>query len=57
MCAEAVPWRCHRSLVADALYVRGFHATHLVGASGKRPHTLTAFAVVCGTSIRYPRAK
>jgi len=56
MCAEAVPWRCHRSLIADALYVRGVNATHLVGKNGRRVHTLTKFAVVRGKTITYPKA-
>lgn len=53
MCAEAVPWRCHRSLIADALLVRGIPVTHLVGGR-RRPHALTRFAVVDGTRITYP---
>lgn len=54
MCAEAVPWRCHRSLVADALLVRGIEVTHIMNRSSGRDHTLTSFAQVSGTSITYP---
>jgi uncharacterized protein (DUF488 family) len=54
MCAEAVPWRCHRSLVADALLVRGVEALDIVGPQPPRPHRLTPFAQVDGTRITYP---
>jgi uncharacterized protein (DUF488 family) len=54
MCAEAVPWRCHRSLVADALTVRGIEVHEIVGASGPKPHKLTPFARVRGQKITYP---
>lgn len=54
MCAEAVPWRCHRSLVADALTVRGIRVLEIVGSSPPREHTLTPFARVRGTHITYP---
>ncbi len=54
MCAEAVPWRCHRSLVADALTVRGIRVEHIIGGGERRPHTLTPFAVVRGSVITYP---
>jgi len=54
MCAEAVPWRCHRSLVADALNVRGVPAVEILSASSHRLHKLTPFARVDGTSITYP---
>lgn len=54
MCAEAVPWRCHRSLVADALLVRGVPVIEILGESNHRSHALTAFAHVGGTSITYP---
>lgn len=56
MCAETVYWRCHRSLVADALLARGIPSVHLM-AEGKRvPHTLTRFARVEGTRVLYPAA-
>ena len=54
MCAEAVPWRCHRSLIADALSVRGVEVRHLVSGSAPRPHALTPFAHVDGLRLRYP---
>jgi uncharacterized protein (DUF488 family) len=58
MCAEAVPWRCHRSLVADALTVRGISVEDIFydsrGASHRKPHALTSFARVDGTRVWYP---
>jgi uncharacterized protein (DUF488 family) len=54
MCAEAVPWRCHRSLVADALSVRGIPVVEILSESSYRTHMLTAFAQVEGTQITYP---
>jgi uncharacterized protein (DUF488 family) len=54
MCAEAVPWRCHRSLVGDALVVRGINVIDIMSATSNRPHTLTAWAHVDGTTITYP---
>ena len=54
MCAEAVPWRCHRSLVADALCVRGIPVTDIFSETSCRPHKLTPFAHVEGTQITYP---
>ena len=56
MCAEAVPWRCHRSLIADALVARGIDALEIASDSRVRPHTLTPFARVRGTEITYPAA-
>lgn len=55
MCAEAVPWRCHRSLVGDALLVRGIHVSEIIGKGSVRDHTLTPFAVVNGTKVTYPK--
>lgn len=54
MCAEAVPWRCHRSLIADALVVRGIRVEHIVSLSGTLPHKLTPFALVKELQIIYP---
>jgi uncharacterized protein (DUF488 family) len=54
MCAEAVPWRCHRSLIADALVVHGIRAEEIIGATRLQAHTLTPFASVDGTVITYP---
>ena len=57
MCAEAVPWRCHRSLIADALSVRGIPVEHIVGKGRTQPHALTPWAAVKGTAIEYPLAR
>jgi uncharacterized protein (DUF488 family) len=54
MCAEAVPWRCHRSLVADALVVRGIRVLEIVSAAVPKAHALTPFAQVRGTQVTYP---
>ncbi|MBV8578901.1 MAG: DUF488 domain-containing protein, partial [Acetobacteraceae bacterium] len=54
MCAEAVPWRCHRSLVADALSVRGVPVIDILSESSYRIHQLTPFAYVKGVRITYP---
>jgi uncharacterized protein (DUF488 family) len=54
MCAEAVPWRCHRSLIADALVVRGVAVEHIFGASRTQRHVLRSWASVQGTRIIYP---
>ena len=54
MCAEAVPWRCHRSLVADALNARGIPAVEILSADSHRLHQLTSFAKVRGTTVTYP---
>ncbi|MEO8626489.1 MAG: DUF488 domain-containing protein [Betaproteobacteria bacterium] len=54
MCAEAVPWRCHRSMIGDALLVRGVRVEDIIGPKGRKPHVLTAFAHVDGVQITYP---
>jgi uncharacterized protein (DUF488 family) len=54
MCAEAVPWRCHRSLIADALVARGGSAAHITSASRCSPHRLTSFACVEDSRVTYP---
>lgn len=54
MCAEAVPWRCHRSMVGDALLVRGVEVEDILGPNQRRRHGLTPFAHVEGTHITYP---
>lgn len=53
MCAEAVPWRCHRSLIGDALLARGFAVEDILSASSHRPHKLTSFAKIRGDKITY----
>jgi uncharacterized protein (DUF488 family) len=54
MCAEAVPWRCHRSLIADALLVRGVRVEEISSLTRTQPHKLTPFAHVFGTEVTYP---
>lgn len=54
MCAEAVPWRCHRSLIADALLVRGVETSDIQSLTHTMPHLLTSFAHVDGLRITYP---
>ena len=54
MCAEAVPWRCHRSLVADALTARGVPVEDILSLARRLPHKLTPFAKVEGTRVWYP---
>jgi uncharacterized protein (DUF488 family) len=54
MCAEAVPWRCHRSLVADALMARGDEAREIVSETKATTHHLTPFARVEGDRVTYP---
>jgi uncharacterized protein (DUF488 family) len=54
MCAEAVPWRCHRSLIADALLIRGIRTEDIMSPTRRQVHTLTPFAKVRGATITYP---
>lgn len=54
MCAEAVPWRCHRSLIADALLVRGIAVEHILSGKRRQKHSLTPFARVERKRITYP---
>ncbi len=54
MCAEAVPWRCHRSLISDALTARGYRVEHIMSANKAGQHTMTSFARVEGASVSYP---
>ncbi|AIX99665.1 hypothetical protein ART_0067 [Arthrobacter sp. PAMC 25486] len=54
MCAEAVPWRCHRSLIGDALLVREIAVMDIMGKSSVKPHALTRFARTKGTRLWYP---
>ena len=55
MCAEGNPFRCHRSLVADALEARGVKVVHISGPGEGRPHRMTSFARVAGTQVTYPK--
>ena len=57
MCAEAVPWRCHRSLIADALVVYDVATCEIVSPKRLQAHTLTPFARVSGQEIGYPPAE
>jgi len=57
MCAEAVHWRCHRSLLADALVVRGVPVEHVHSRAGSQPHALTPFAELKGTRVTYPASQ
>jgi uncharacterized protein (DUF488 family) len=54
MCAEAVPWRCHRSLIADALTARGYNVRDIMTATRATQHVLTQMARVCGQHVTYP---
>lgn len=54
MCAEALPWRCHRSLISDALTVRGYQVEHITATGRPHPHRITRFARVEGFNITYP---
>jgi uncharacterized protein (DUF488 family) len=54
MCAEAVPWRCHRSLVADALTARGIPVEHIMSVKSRKPHSYTPYARVEGFRVTYP---
>jgi uncharacterized protein (DUF488 family) len=56
MCAEALPWRCHRSLIADALLIRGIETREITSRVRTRPHSLTPWARVTGTRVTYPAA-
>lgn len=54
MCAEAQPWRCHRSLISDALVARGVRVEHIMGAGARRPHEPPPFARIAGGRVSYP---
>lgn len=54
MCAEAVPWRCHRSLIGDALTIRGIRVEDIMSEKRSQFHSLTSFARVRGHCITYP---
>ena len=55
MCAEAVPWRCHRSLIADALVARSWEVRHILSQVKTDEHRLTPFAVIDGDTLIYPQ--
>lgn len=52
MCAEIVPWRCHRSLIADALLIRRIEVRHILSGTEARSHILTPWAQANGTGIK-----
>jgi uncharacterized protein (DUF488 family) len=54
MCAEAVPWRCHRNLIGDALAARGIDVEDIFSESEKKPHHMTAFAKIENGRVTYP---
>jgi len=54
MCAEAVPWRCHRSLISDALTVKGEEVRHIIGLGTPAQHSVTPFARIENGHITYP---
>ena len=54
MCAEAVPWRCHRSLIADALILRGIRVEDIIGKGPRKLHSMTPWARIEGSRITYP---
>jgi len=54
MCAEAVPWRCHRNLVSDELVRRGIDVIHIIGIGSSRPHAMNPHAVIEGEHLVYP---
>jgi uncharacterized protein (DUF488 family) len=56
MCAEALPWRCHRSLIADALLVRGIEMDHIMTLKTRTKHSMTKFASIDGKQITYPQS-
>ena len=55
MCAEALPWRCHRSLIGDALLARGVIVMDIMNKTSAKEHKLTAFAEVRGLTVTYPK--
>jgi uncharacterized protein (DUF488 family) len=54
MCAEAVPWRCHRNLLSDDLARRGVRVVHILGPGKTQEHVVNAMAVDCGDHLEYP---
>ena len=55
MCAEALPWKCHRSLIGDALLTRGIAVMDIMSRTSVKPHVLTAWAEVSGMKVIYPK--
>jgi uncharacterized protein (DUF488 family) len=57
MCAEALPWRCHRSLISDALVARNVEVAHILGKDNLLTHQISQWAKVDGTMVTYPLFK
>lgn len=57
MCAEAVPWRCHRTMIADALAAHQIPVEHILNDTVRQPHTLTPFARLDGVRVTYPNGE
>ena len=57
MCAEALPWKCHRWLLSDALVARGIRVLHILASGKTQDHRLTTFARVHGTQVAYPATR
>ena len=57
MCAEALPWKCHRWLLSDALVARGMRVIHILASGKTQDHRLTTFARVHGTQVAYPATR
>ena len=57
MCAETVPWRCHRSLIGEALAIRDIHVEDIMNKKTSRPHKITPWAIVDGIIITYPETE
>lgn len=57
MCAEAIPWRCHRSLIGDALLVRNINVEDIMSKKISKPHEITPWAKVDGVVITYPETE
>ena len=57
MCAEALPWKCHRWLLSDALVARGIRVLHILASGKTQDHRLTTFARVHGTRVAYPATR
>jgi uncharacterized protein (DUF488 family) len=55
MCAEVLPWRCHRALITDALVVRGVDVQHIISLTSRRKHSLTQWARIENMQITYPK--
>jgi uncharacterized protein (DUF488 family) len=57
MCAEAVPWRCHRRMIADQFLAQGWRVLDIIGAGNTKPHELPPFARISNGQVTYPAAQ